>query len=188
MNRMKHQLTITALLISALLLASCATTGQPAWKKHGRQTAAAVLKEDITLSARVGNVPDGTPATITIIEQTTRKDTPLSYQIESEVRGGKVSAVWTVQYDADDDVSGFGETYEQPSYAFFVEAGGEKSELSKPVKLYADVYMRLSFQDRVLADYPYVLKLADGCYRKGKTDKDGLIAEKKIPLGKIQIF
>ena len=186
---MKHTALFLTIALSALLLASCATTGQPAWKKHGRQTAAAVLKEDITLTARVGNVPDSTPATITIVEQTTRKDTPLSYQIESEVRGGKVSVVWTVRYDADDeDELGFGETYEQPSYAFFVECNGEKSGLSKPVKLYADVYMRLSFQDRVLADYPYVLKLADGSYRKGKTDKDGLIAEKKIPLGKIQIF
>jgi len=175
------------LILVAAMLASCATV--PVWKDGAFETSEAVLRKDIKLIARLPNVPNGTKATITIIEQTTQKETPLSYQIESVVKGGKVKAVWNVKYDVgDEDVLGFGNSYEQPSYAFYVECDGEKSEMSKSVKLFTDFYMELSFQGRLLTNYPYVLKLADGSYRKGKTNKNGMIVEKKIPVGKVVRF
>ena len=62
------------------------------------------------------------------------------------------------------------------------------SGVSKPVRLFCDLYMKLDFQGRVIKGYPYVLKLADGSTRTGKTNKDGLIIEKEIPVGTVRLF
>ncbi len=130
---------------------------------------------------------DGTKVKITISEVTTKKETPLVYELESTVKHGKVKVLWCVKYDVNDETDlGFGENYEQPSYVFCVNYEGKTSEDSKPVKLFCDLYMKLEFRERVLKGYPYCLKLADGSTRQGETNKDGLIIEKEIPFGAVR--
>lgn len=191
---MKIMYILTALL--TISLCGCATTtgtgenGEKLlWKNGFRQTDRAVLNKDITIFARLPNVADGTKVKITISEVTTKKETPLVYELESVVKRGTVKALWRVAYDVEDGFDlGFGEDYEQPEYVFFIEGAGEKSEPSKPVRLYTDLYMRLMMDERVLKHYPYFLRLADGSTRKGKTNKDGLIIEKEIPVGAVRMF
>ena len=189
---MKIMYILTALLTISLY--GCVTTtgaggnGEKLlWKNGFRQTDRAVLNKDITIFARLPNVADGTKVKITISEVTTKKETPLVYELESVVKRGKVKALWRVAYDVEDGFDlGFGEDYEQPEYVFFIECAGEKSAPSKPVRLYTDLYMRLMMGERVLTDYPYCLRLADGSYRKGETNKNGLIIEKEIPVGAVR--
>lgn len=127
------------------------------------QTDRAVLNKDITIFARLPNVADGTKVKITISEVTTKKETPLVYELESVVKHGKVKALWRVKYDVDDETDlGFDENYEQPSYVFCVSYEDKTSEVSKPVRLFCDLYMKLDFHGRVLTDYPYCLRLSDG--------------------------
>ena len=191
---MKIMYILTAFL--TISLCGCATmTGagengeKLLWKNGFRQTDRAVLNKDITIFARLPNVADGTKVKITISEVTTKKETPLVYELESVVKRGKVKALWRVAYDVEDGFDlGFGEDYEQPEYVFFIECEGEKSAPSKPVRLYTDLYMRLMMGERVLKHYPYFLRLADGSTRQGKTNKDGLIIEKEIPVGAVRLF
>ena len=185
---------LTALL--TISLCGCATmTGagkngeKLLWKNGFRQTDRAVLNKDITIFARLPNVADGTKVKITISEVTTKKENPLVYELESTVKHGKVKALWRVKYEVDDESDlGFGENYEQPSYDFCVSYEDKTSEVSTPVRLFCDLYMKLDFHGRVLTDYPYCLRLADGSTRKGKTNKDGLIIEKEIPVGAVGMF
>lgn len=190
---MKIMYILTALL--TISLCGCATTATEAgengekllWKNGFRQTDRAVLNKDITIFARLPNVADGTKVKITISEVTTKKETPLVYELESVVKHGKVKALWHVKYDVDDETDlGFGENYEQPSYVFCVSYEDKTSGVSTPVRLFCDLYMKLDFPGRVLTDYPYCLRLADGSTRQGKTNKDGLIIEKEIPVGAVR--
>lgn len=191
---MKIMYILTALL--TISLCGCATmTGagenseKLLWKDGFRQTDRAVLNKDITIFARLPNVADGTKVKITISEVTTKKETPLVYELESVVKHGKVKVLWHVKYDVDDETDlGFGKNYEQPAYVFCVNYDGKTSEVSKPVRLFCDLYMKLNFRGRVLTDYPYCLQLADGSTRQGKTNKDGLIIEKEIPVGAVRLF
>ena len=183
---------IAMALLFQIALCGCATTGATetreilSWKDGLFETDKAVIGKDITLFARLPNVADGTKVKITISEMTTKKENPLVYELESTVKHGKVKALWRVKYDVDDETDlGFGENYEQPSYVFCVNYDGKTSEVSKPVKLFCDLYMKLEFRGRVLKGYPYCLKLADGSYRKGETNKNGLIIEKEIPVGAV---
>lgn len=186
----KKNIILTAIL--TILLFGCATTQKAGksetflWKKGFRETDKALLNKDITIFARLPNVADGEKVKITISEVTTKKENPLVYELESTAKHGKVKALWRVKYDADDDTDlGFGENYEQPSYVFCVNYDEKTSEVSKPVKLFCDLYMKIEFRGRVLKGYPYCLKLADGSYRKGETNKNGLIIEKEIPVGAV---
>ena len=183
---------IAMALLFQIALCGCATTGATetreilSWKDGLFETDKAVIGKDITLFARLPNVADGTKVKITISEMTTKKENPLVYELESTVKHGKVKALWRVKYDVDDETDlGFGENYEQPSYVFCVNYDGKTSEVSKPVKLFCDLYMKLEFRGRVLKGYPYCLKLADGSYRKRETNKNGLIIEKEIPVGAV---
>ena len=191
--RTKKIAFIAMAVLFQIALVSCATmratgTGETLlWKNGLRETDRAVLNKDITIFARLPNVADGTKVKITISEMTTKKENPLAYELESTVKHGKVKALWRVKYDVDDETDlGFGENYEQPSYVFCVNYDGKMSEVSKPVKLFCDLYMKLEFRGRVLKGYPYCLKLADGSYREGETNKDGLIIEKEIPVGAVR--
>ena len=132
---------------------------------------------------------DGTKVKITISEVTTKKETSLEYELESAVKHGKVKALWRVKYEVDNESDlGFGKNYEQSAYVFCVSYEDKTSEVSKPVRLFCDLYMKLDFSGRVLTDYPYVLRLADGSTRTGKTNKDGLVIEKEIPVGAVRLF
>lgn len=153
------------------------------WKDGLFETDKAVIGKDITLFARLPNVANGTKVKITISEVTTKKENPLVYELESTVKHGKVKARWCVQYDIDND----GKNYEQPAYVFCVSYDDKTSEVSKPVKLFCDLYMKFEIAGRVLKDYPYIIQLADGSKRVGKTNKDGLVIEKEIPVGAVWI-
>ena len=185
---------IALALLLQIALCACATTGATetreilSWKDGLFETDKAVIGKDITLFARLPNVANGTKVKITISEVTTKKENPLAYELESTVKHGKVKALWRVKYDVDDETDlGFGENYEQPSYVFCVNYDGKTSEVSKPVKLFCDLYMKFEIAGRVLKDYPYIIHLADGSKRVGKTNKDGLVIEKEIPVGAVWI-
>ncbi len=193
--RTKKIVFIAMALLFLIAFVSCTTmraieTGETLlWKNGFRQTDKALLNKDITIFARLSNVADGTKVKITISEVTTKKETPLVYELESTVKHGKVKVLWCVKYDVDDETDlGFGKNYEQPAYVFCVSYGDKTSEVSKPVRLFCDLYMKLDFHGRVLTDYPYCLQLADGSTRQGKTNKDGLIIEKEIPVGAVRLF
>ena len=185
---------IALALLLQIALCACATTGATetreilSWKDGLFETDKAVIGKDITLFARLENIANGTKVKITISEVTTKRENPLVYELESTVKHGKVKVLWRVKYDVDDETDlGFGENYEQPSYVFCVSYDDKTSEISKPVKLFCDLYMKFEIAGRVLKDYPYIIHLADGSKRVGKTNKDGLVIEKEIPVGAVWI-
>ena len=136
---------------------------------------------------------DGAPATIKIVEKDADgKDDPVT-TLSAVVSGGKIKCQWQVTYTADDDDADSLKELEEkgytlPEYAFVVECGGATSGESGVLEVYADFIAKLSMNGKLLRNYPYILKLADGSCRKGQTNSEGYITENELPVGKVKIL
>ena len=69
-----------------------------------------------------------------------------------------------------------------------VECAGATSGESGVLEVYADFIAKLSMNGKLLRNYPYILKLADGSCRKGQTNSEGYIIENELPVGKVKIL
>ena len=111
----------------------------------------------------------------------------------AKVQDGKILYKWKVLYTEDNDDSNSQQEKEEkgytlPEYVFTVECDSVESDESGQLDVYADYIAKFTFKGKILKNYPYVLKFADGSYRDGNTDDNGLIIEKEIPIGKVIIL
>ena len=119
-------------------------------------------------------------------------DAPVA-TLSAVVSGGRIKCRWQVKYTADDDDADSQKElkekgYTLPEYAFVVECAGVTSGESGVLEIYADFIAKLSMNGKLLRNYPYILKLADGSCRKGQTNSDGYIIENELPVGKVKIL
>ena len=138
-------------------------------------------------------IADGAAATIKIVEKDADgTDDPLT-TLSAVVSGGRIKCWWQVKYTADEDDADSQKElaekgYTLPEYAFVVECGGATSGESGVLEVYADFIAKLSMNGKLLRNYPYILKLADGSCRKGQTNSEGYITENELPVGKVKIL
>ena len=149
--------------------------------------------DEIYLCADVTDIAEGATATIKIVEKDADgKDDPVT-TLSAVVSGGRIKCRWQVQYTADEDDADSQKELEEkgytlPEYAFVVECGGATSGESGVLEVYADFIAKLSMNGKLLRNYPYILKLADGSCRKGQTNSEGYITENELPVGKVKIL
>ena len=165
----------------------------PRWEKDGQSITKALVGDEVMLCADVTDIDDGKSATIKIVEKDDDGNDDEVKTLSAKVQNGKIECKWKVIYTEDDDDSNSQKEKEEkgytlPEYAFTVECDGVESEESGQLNVYADYIAKLTFKGKILKNYPYVLKLADGTYRDGNTDDNGLIIENEIPIGKVIIL
>lgn len=145
------------------------------------------------MCADTHNIADGTSATIKIVEKDADGNDDDVAALTAKVQNKKIECTWKVIYTADDDDADSKQEQEEkgytlPEYAFTIECDGEKSAESEQLDVYADYIAKLTFKGKIMKDYPYALKLADGSYRNGNTDGSGLIIESEIPIGNVKVL
>lgn len=165
----------------------------PRWEKDGQTITKALVGDEVMLCADVTDIDDGKSATIKIVEKDDDGNDDEVKTLSAKVQNGKIECKWKVIYTEDDDDSNSQQEKEEkgytlPEYAFTVECDGVESDESGQLDVYADYIAKLTFKGKILKNYPYVLKLADGTYRDGNTDDNGLIIENEIPIGKVIIL
>ncbi|MDY4675083.1 MAG: hypothetical protein SO369_08825, partial [Treponema sp.] len=138
--------------------------------------------DEVYLCADVTDIADGASAISKIVEKDDDGKDDNVATLSASVSGGKIKCLWQVTYTADaDDADSQQELAEKgytlPEYAFVVECGGATSGESGVLEVYADFIAKLSMNGKLLRNYPYILKLADGSCRKGQTNSEGYITE-----------
>ena len=166
----------------------------PRWEDtKGLAITKALVGDEVYLCADVTDIAEGATATIKIVEKDADgTDVPVA-TLSAVVSGGRIKCRWQVKYTADDDDADSQKElkekgYTLPEYAFVVECGGATSGESGVLEVYADFIAKLSMNGKLLRNYPYILKLADGSCRKGQTNSDGYIIENELPVGKVKIL
>ena len=166
----------------------------PRWEDtKGQAITKALVGDEVYLCAHVTDIADGATATIKIVEKDANgKDVPVA-TLSAVVSGGRIKCRWKVKYTADDDDADSQKElkekgYTLPEYAFVVECVGTTSGESGVLEVYADFIAKLSMNGKLLRNYPYILKLADGSCRKGQTNSEGYIIENELPVGKVKIL
>lgn len=166
----------------------------PHWEDtNGNTITKALVGDEVYLCADVTDIDDGATAKIKIIERDDDGNNDDIDSVSGKVQDSKIKVKWKVKYTEDnDDTESQKEMdekgYTLPEYAFTVKCDGVESEESGQLNVYADFIAKLTFRGKILKNYPYVLKLADGTYRDGNTDDNGLIIENEIPIGKVIIL
>ena len=166
----------------------------PRWEDtNGQAITKALVGDEIYLCADITDIAEGASATIKIIEKDADgKDDPVT-TLSAVVSGDRIKCQWQVTYTADEDDADSQQELEEkgytlPEYAFMVECGGATSGESGVLEIYADFIAKLSMNGKLLRNYPYILKLADGSCRKGQTNSEGYIIENELPVGKVKIL
>ena len=166
----------------------------PRWEDtKGQAITKALVGDEVYLCADVTDIAEGTTATIKIVEKDADgKDDPVT-TLSAVVSGDRIKCQWKVTYTADEDDEDSQQElaekgYTLPEYAFTVECGGVTSGESGVMEVYADFIAKLSMNGKLLRNYPYILKLADGSCRKGQTNSEGYITENELPVGKVKIL
>ena len=90
--------------------------------------------------------------------------------LSAVVSGGRIKCRWQVKYTADEDDANSQKELEEkgytlPEYTFVVECGWATSGESGVLEVYADFIAKLNMNGKLLRNYPYILKLADGSCR-----------------------
>ena len=166
----------------------------PHWEDTNVQAITkALVGDEVYLCADITDIAEGAPATIKIVEKDADgKDDPVT-TLSAVVSGDRIKCQWKVTYTADEDDEDSQQELEEkgytlPEYAFVVECGGATSGESGVLEVYADFIAKLSMNGKLLRNYPYILKLADGSCRKGQTNSEGYITENELPVGKVKIL
>lgn len=166
----------------ALLLMPPVKVKNPRWSESEARRG-----DTLTCTAEVEEAPNGTEATVTILEHDRDGGHDLVSRIPTSVKDGKVEVKWDFEYHDDvEDIPTEEEAekgYHPPEYFFRVDVSGVEAE--------SDL---LTFKDWVefeLKTYTgseeYILHLPDGSQRKGAFDSDGSMREEDIPPGPISI-
>ena len=166
----------------------------PRWEDtKGQAITKALVGDEVYLCADITDIAEGVTATIKIVEKDTDGKDDNVATLSAGVSGGRIKCRWQVKYTTDeDDVDSQKELAEKgytlPEYAFVVECGGATSGESGVLEVYADFIAKISMNGKLLRNYPYILKLADGSCRKGQTNSEGYITENELPVGKVKIL
>ncbi|HEV8324846.1 MAG TPA: hypothetical protein VG389_24745, partial [Myxococcota bacterium] len=133
----------------------------------------AVLGEgDATLSAQVGNIPDGTSASFEVKD----RDGKTLATVSGTVSGGKATAQWTPELPAGSP----------PEFEFEVTAQGKTSK-SGVLKLVTWVDLTITDPDgKALPGAEYELALDDGSHVTGKADADGHARHEGVYPGNVK--
>lgn len=141
----------------------------------------------LTLSADTENFPEGTEARIVIYEYDEDGAHDLITELTGLVESNGIETEWEYEYHEDTDeiptdpeVEG---GYSYPEYIFKVIIGSieAQSELLR-FKDWIDFIMRDGAESPV-PNHEYILHLADGQERRGRTDADGRVIERDVPPG-----
>ena len=158
-----------------------------AWKKDGTVITKALVGDEVTLCADTHNIADGTAATIKIVEKDADGNDDDVATLKAAVQNNKIECAWKVVYTADNDDTDSEQEkkekgYTLPEYAFTIECDGEKSTESGQLDVYAKFICKLIAAGKVLSNYPYALKYANGATKAGQADENGLVIENEIPI------
>ena len=152
----------------------------------------------LTLSAEVGNVWDGTEATVTIYEYDDDGVHDKIAELPAAVKNKKIEIDWEYEYHEDTDevptqeeMERYGKTYNPPEYFFVVDIRGQKFGTKQESKLllFKD-YIELELVNQWGEPVPeeeYKVTLPDGTVKEGKLDKDGRAVVKNVPPGKCTV-
>jgi hypothetical protein len=141
-------------------------------------------------------VEDGKNFTVKVYEKDYTTENDLLDTFTGESKEGKLELSWTVKYVEDKDDEGAEEEqeekgYTKPEYVFVIESKELEIKEESPVLEFKD-WLEIELIDEETGDpikeKEYILKLADGKERKGKTDKDGYFFEDNIPPGKYELI
>jgi uncharacterized Zn-binding protein involved in type VI secretion len=144
----------------------------------------------LKLSADAEGYEDGTRAVLEIWEKDIKgPDYSIAF-IESAVKGKKVEAEWTYEYEEGRDEGSEEDErkgYSSPEYYFIVHVENEKAR--SDLLAYQDwIEIELKDQDdKSIPNEKYVLYLPTGEIRKGKLDGNGFKREEKVPPGKYRV-
>jgi hypothetical protein len=163
------------------------------WKKDGITIGNALIDDDVTLFCEVKNIDDGEMVKFKIFEQGENKDDPID-EVEGEVKDGEVQAAWKVEYKEEENSNTTEEIEEQgwtiPDYYFVAEYNGVESGQSKilDMKGWVKIIARNKETGEIQTNKKYTLYLPDGSTRKGVTDDEGAIYQRKLPVGESQLI
>lgn len=170
----------------ALVLTAPVTVENAAWSKSEARRG-----DVLTLSADVEGVPDGTEATIEILEHDEDGAHDPVTELSALVEKKKVEAEWKYEYHEDtDDLPTEEEAekgYQPPEYFFRVEVEGITAESGLlTFKDWVEIEFRDESGERV-PEKKYVIHLADGSKREGTLDAEGYAKEENVPPGPIKV-
>jgi hypothetical protein len=142
--------------------------------------------EEVKMIVDVEDFDDGTPARFTIWEKDADGQNDRIEEIEGNVQGNKVEAVWTysveeAKEDLKEDIQG-GE--EEPEFFFVVDIEGmeEKSQGLKFTYL-LEIELKDEEGEVLEGDVDYIITFVDKTEKKG-TSEGGKITIEDAPLGK----
>jgi uncharacterized Zn-binding protein involved in type VI secretion len=144
--------------------------------------------DEVKLIVDVKDFDDGTPARFIIWEEDVDGENDFIDQVEGEVQGDKVEAVWVyspgeVEGDLKKEVE---EEEGEPKYFFSVDIEGEEARSGILTFTYVlEIYLE-DGEGKPLDDVDYTITLSDGTQRKG-TLKDGKAIIEDAPFGKYRI-
>jgi hypothetical protein len=159
------------------------------WKKDGKEVSEALIDDDVTLFCEVKNIDEGERVKFHIYEHDEDGEHDYICELEGEVRDSRVEAPWKVVYKEDDESSVAEELEEKgwavPDYYFVARYGGVESEGSKPLdaKGWVKIIVKHKDNGEIQANKKYTMHLPDNSTRKGQTDAEGAIYERKLPDG-----
>jgi hypothetical protein len=164
------------------------------WEKGGKETGDALVDDEVVMCFDVRNINNGERVKVTVWEHDEDNEHDHVADLEGTVENGKIAINWKVLYTEDNDDSTSGKElkekgYTLPEYHFVAEYGDVVSEPGPvlEVKGWVKKKLRYSNSDEVLVNVDYTLEFTDGTQITGKTDENGYIYKKAIPLGELQL-
>jgi len=137
-----------------------------------------------TIDARLAR--DGTASTFTIYKQENGKRGAQVAEVKGKVKKARSLVEWTYEHEhKEGDIDP--KAYKEPRFSFDFEANKKKAE-ARPIPFVG--FCEFVYEDdkgNPLADYPYLVKLANGEERKGRTDEGGRVRLEDLPPGRIDI-
>jgi uncharacterized Zn-binding protein involved in type VI secretion len=167
------------------------TLDQAKWDKD-------VLHNDeaIKLSVQCTNIPDGDEISFSIYEKDEDGNKRSLLRLKEKVQSNRAEVEWNFKYKDYGNVADIPTEKEQQEKdkhyfnpAFYFIASYEDLSAESDEILFKDMIKRelRDYKDEPIEDEDYVITLADGNEKKGKTDKEGKIELEDIPPGRYTI-
>ncbi len=154
--------------------------------------------DQLTLKAKVKNVADSIPATITIYEHDQDGAHDKIAEIQTQVFNERIELQWEYRYFEDTDeipteqeLAEYGNHYNPPEYFFTVkiedqEFGRAQESGLLLFKDWIEIQL-LNDEGEPVPNQKYKLTLADGSTREGELDSEGKVRLEDIPPGSITV-
>jgi uncharacterized Zn-binding protein involved in type VI secretion len=148
----------------------------------------AEVDEKIDITAETKGFEDGTKAVIEIYKRDISGADSVVKNLESEIKGGKISASWEFKFPAGDQKkSSDYRVYSSPEYYFIIVCG---RVTARSGLLGFKDWIEIELKDennKPVANEEYLLYFSDGTVRKGKLNSSGYTKEEKIIPGKYEV-